>query len=108
MDRLSAERIARNQATFRDANQRIVAAAGQIGVDPQLVPFICECAEPSCTDVLLIDLVEYSAVRRNGRRFLHAPGHDDPVSMTVEVHPNYVVVEKVGAAGDTAEELAKG
>jgi hypothetical protein len=108
LDRLTEERIARNQATFRDANQRIVAAAGQIGVDPQLVPFICECAEPSCTDVLLIDLGEYAAVRRNGRRFLHAPGHDDPVSTPVEVHQGYVVVEKTGAAGDLAEELSKG
>lgn len=108
MDRLNAERIARNQATFREANQRIIAAAGKIGVDPHVVPFICECADSSCTVVLLIDLSEYAAVRRHPRRFLHAPGHDDSVGVPVEVHPNYVVVEKRGVAGEVAEGLAKG
>jgi len=106
LDQLTEARIARNQATFRDANQRIVAAAGEIGVEPRAVPFICECSELSCTRVLLIDLSEYTAVRRHPRRFLHAAGHEDPVGTTVEVHPNYVVVEKSGVAGEVAEDLA--
>lgn len=108
MDRLTEERIARNQATFRDANQRIVAAAGEIGVDPKAVPFICECSDVFCTDVLLIDLGDYAGVRRHPRRFLHAVGHDDSVGVPVEVHANYVVVEKRGAAGEVAEKLAEG
>ena len=106
MDQLTQERIARNQATFRDANERIVAAAGEIGLAPHAVPFICECADASCTQVLLIDLPEYTAVRRYPRRFIHAPGHDDPVSVVVEVHPGYAVVEKQSHAGDVAEQLA--
>jgi len=106
VDQLTQERIARNQATFRDANQRIVAAAGEIGVDPRAVPFICECAEASCTDVLLIELEDYAAVRRNPRRFIHAPGHLDDVSEVVEQHSTYVVAEKQAHAGDVAERLA--
>ena len=106
MDQLTEERIARNQATFRDANQRIVGAAGDIGVDPASVPFICECARESCTDVLLIELPEYEAVRRNPRRFLHAPGHEDDTGKVVQVQAGYVVAEKTGRAGEVAEELA--
>lgn len=106
MDELTDERIARNQATFRDANERIVAAAGEIGVEPNAVPFICECADATCTQVLLIDLPEYERVRRHGRRFIHATGHDDPVSVIVEVHSHYVVVEKQNTAGEIAERLA--
>lgn len=106
MDRLTAERVARNQSTFRDANEKIVAAAGEIGVSQHAVPFICECAETSCTQVLLIDLAEYSAVRRHPRRFLHATGHHDDVGFVVEMHGNYIVVEKTGLAGEIAEELA--
>jgi hypothetical protein len=108
VDQLTEERIARNQATFRDANQRIVAAAGEIGIEPNAVPFICECSRESCTDVLLIELPEYAAVRRNPRRFLHARGHDDHTGIVVELHPGYVVVEKTGRAGEVAEQLAEG
>lgn len=106
MDQLSAERVAHNQSTFRDANQRIVAAATEIGVDARTVPFICECADSACTEVLLIDLAEYRAVRRHPRRFLHATGHRDDVGAVVEMHGSYIVVEKTGRAGEIAEELA--
>lgn len=106
MDELTLERLARNQATFREANQRIVDAAGEIGVRSQAVPFICECADPACTQVLPIDRADYEAVRRHPRRFLHAQGHDDGFGEPVEVHDGYVVVEKTGRAGDVAEELA--
>lgn len=105
---MTLERLARNQATFREANQRIVAAAGEIGVGARSVPFICECADPSCTQVLPIDLADYEAVRRNPRRFLHADGHDDGLGEPVELHEGYVVVEKVGYAGEIVERLADG
>jgi hypothetical protein len=106
LDELTLERLARNQATFRGANERIVAAAGEIGAGAQAVPFICECADPGCTQVLPIDLAEYVAVRRHPRRFLHAQGHEDGLGEPLEVHRGYVVVEKTGLAGDIAEELA--
>jgi hypothetical protein len=106
LDQLTVERVARNQSTFRDANERIIAAAGEIGVDARAVPFICECAESACTQVLLIDLADYTSVRRHPRRFLHAVGHSDDVGTVVEVHGHYVVVEKTGLAGEIAEKLA--
>jgi hypothetical protein len=106
LDELTLERLARNQAIFREANERIVAAAGEIGVKSQAVPFICECADPACTQVLPIDLADYEAVRRHPRRFLHAQGHDDGIGEPVEAHAGYVVVEKTGVAGDVVEGLA--
>ncbi len=104
MDELTLERLARNQAMFREANQRIVAAAAEIGLSTPTVPFICECADPSCTQVLAVDLGDYEAIRRNARRFLHAPGHDDGLGEVVELHDGFVVVEKTGRAGAIAEE----
>lgn len=108
MNELTLERLARNQAAFREANERIVAAAGEIGLGVESVPFICECADPACTQVLPIDLADYEAVRRNPRRFLHANGHDDGLGEPVELHEGYVVVEKTGLAGELAERLAGG
>ena len=107
LDRLTAERVARNQSTFRAANERIVAAAGEIGVPAHAVPFICECAETSCTagapDRPRRVLRGPTAIRR---RFLHAAGHRDNAGVVVETHGSYIVVEKTGLVGEIAEELA--
>ena len=62
MQRLMEERIARNQATFRAANERIGAAAGVYDVATP-VPFICECADPICTEVVLLELDQYEEIR---------------------------------------------
>ena len=106
MDELTQTRLAHTQSVFRDANERILEAAHDIGADPQRLPFICECSDTSCTTVLLLEPADYSAVRRNARRFLHAPGHDDGLGAIVEAHPDYLVVEKAGAAADVAEQDA--
>src|SRR4051812_31156712 len=104
---LSAERIARNDAIFRKANEGISAAAGQDREEP--VPFICECADPACRDIVLMTLLEYSTIRSNPRLFLNVPGHEAAAQgwgQVVEERDNYVVVEKVGIAGEVVEQLA--
>lgn len=107
MDELTEKRLAHNQAVFRDANERILDAANEIGADPHRLPFICECADTACTTVLLLEAADYGAVRRNPRRFLHAPGHDDDLGTVVEAHADYVVVEKDGVAAGVAERHAE-
>jgi hypothetical protein len=43
-------------------------------------------------------------VRSHPRRFVVLPGHEEPaVESTVEVYPDYVVIEKRGGAGRIAE-----
>jgi hypothetical protein len=101
-----AERIARNQAAFREANEQIDAAAQ--GVALELIPFLCECAEPSCTELLKLGLDEYRDVRENPRRFVMSPGHEasaDGWAEVVDRNARFVVAEKVGEAGELAEEL---
>ena len=101
------ERIARNQATFRAANERIGAAAGVYGFATP-VPFICECADPTCSEVVSLELDQYEEVRSDSRRFLNVPGHQTAaqgVSVVVEDRNGYVIVEKTGHAGEVAEAL---
>ena len=74
MDRLMQERIARNQATFREANERIRAAAGVYDVATP-VPFICECSDPTCSEVVRLELDQYEEIRADSRHFLNVPGH---------------------------------
>jgi hypothetical protein len=109
VDPLTAERIARNQSTFRDANQRIHDAALQRAFAEEAFPVICECADPSCREILMVQPDEYEEVRANARRFVTVPGHhvEAPgVSRVVGEREGYVLVEKTGRAGEVAEELA--
>jgi hypothetical protein len=102
---LSAERIARNDAIFRNANEGISEAAE--GFDGP-VPFICECADPTCCEIVRMPLQEYAAIREDATLFLNVPGHEASAQgwgQVVERHDNYVVVAKIGPAGEVAEQL---
>ena len=48
---LTAERVAHNNAVFREANERIQGAAEAYGLDGFL-PFLCECPDPTCTTIV--------------------------------------------------------
>ena len=67
--------------------------------------FVCECADPSCSAHLTLPLREYEAVRAYPDRFLLVAGHQRPeVERVVEDHGAYLVVAKIGEAGEIAEE----
>jgi hypothetical protein len=104
---LSAERIGRNDAIFRNANEGIRAAAGSEEFE-QPVPFICECADPACRNIVPMTAAEYGEIRSDPRWFLNAPGHEAAAQgwgQVIARHDRYVVVEKVGPAGEVAEQL---
>lgn len=107
MDRLMEERIALNQATFREANERINAAAGVYAVDIP-VPFICECADPTCAEVVRLALSQYEEIRADSRHFLNVPGHQaaaQGAAAVVAEREGYVISVKTGHAGEIAEAL---
>ena len=103
MDELREERIARNNATFRDANEHIGAAAGAYGIDSP-IPFICECADARCSAIVRLTLEQYEEVRADSRHFLNVPGHQDAAEIVAE-RDGYVIVEKLGRAGDIVDAL---
>ncbi|HWJ33180.1 MAG TPA: hypothetical protein VNR59_12660 [Gaiellaceae bacterium] len=109
MDDAAAEKIARNNVTFRDANDDIDAAASDYGFgDGRWVPFICECSDERCMRIIQLSLDEYRRARSNARWFLHAPGHEEVVPGAVrrlEDTPRFVLVEKIGYAGEIAGAL---
>jgi hypothetical protein len=90
--RLSTERLARNQALFREINERINEVRSPAVA---LNEFVCECSNPSCTQSLLLAPSEYQAVRSNPTHFLIARGHEMPdVELVVEDHSRFLVVKK--------------
>jgi hypothetical protein len=103
----TAERVARNDAIFREANESISGAAREYGVETR-VPFICECADPACTMIVQVELRDYERIRAHARWFLNAPGHYPAAqgyADVVDSRDGYDVVEKLGDAGELAEEL---
>jgi hypothetical protein len=106
----AAEKIARNNAVFRDANDQIAAAADDFGLAPDLwSPFLCECSDPTCMKIVRLTLDEYRHARSKPRWFVHAVDHEILVEgavRPVERHDRYTLVEKIGEAGALAAELA--
>jgi hypothetical protein len=104
---VDAEQVARNDAVFRAANERIrSAAAGLQAAEP--LPFICECADPACRELIPLSREEYENLRRHSTRFAVAPGHEggaDSAARIVARGDRYVVVEKTGNAAEVAEAL---
>ena len=105
MDDRTEERMAANEATFREANERIEERARELEFE-QPVPFLCECGEPSCQAIVRLSLDQYEAVRSSGVRFFILPEHEATAAAAgsiVERHETYLVVEKTGRAGEVAE-----
>jgi len=99
------QRLAQNEALFRDVNERIEAMAHQLGPD---VPyeFLCECANADCTFRVSLPIATYEAVRANPRQFVLLPLHYTPeVETLVEENETYWVVVKTGEAGEYVEHL---
>jgi hypothetical protein len=108
-DRTRARKLAVNQSRFRSANERMERLARSHRFDTsQRVPFLCECADPSCCEIVMLSLVDYEAVRAHANRFFLVAGHEDAEAAherVLEAEQGYAVVEKVGTAGEEAERL---
>jgi hypothetical protein len=107
LGRFQEERLARNEAFFREVNERIREAGDRFdGSAEAEYEFLCECPEPDCVDRIKLTLAAYEAVRADARRFVVAPGHDVPeIEHLVAEDELVAVVEKDGAAGEVAERL---
>jgi hypothetical protein len=96
-------RAARNQSMFRSINERLTRN-DPLGELTGSHVISCECADASCVQTLAISLDQYEQVRNEPRHFAVAPGHVVPdVELVVAEHKTYVVVEKIGEAGEMAE-----
>jgi hypothetical protein len=102
----SAVRVAKNEDLFRQVNERIseleLAADGH-----NLSEFICECSHTECSNTIQATLEEYGQVRKDPTHFLVIHDHVDlHYERVVTVTDRFTVVEKVGRAGEIAEQEA--
>ena len=101
-----ADRAARNEALFRRINERLEEVNKAFEDILGAADFFCECADVECMEKIRMSIAEYEELREDSTHFAVKPGHDDPtLERVVSERTGYVVVEKVGRAGDRAEEL---
>jgi hypothetical protein len=105
----SEERVARNEAVFREFNERVADMAASF--DPQRegdalrIEFVCECGNLDCLERLTLTRTTYEQVRSDPRRFVVAPGHEDTeIERVVARLEGYTVVEKIAEAAEVAIE----
>jgi hypothetical protein len=85
---------ARTEALFRDVNERIAESAQRFEADS--TQFVCECADPHCTDRVEATLDEYEQVRADGATFMLTPGHEHAdIERVVSDRGGFNVVEKI-------------
>jgi hypothetical protein len=102
------ERGARNQALYREHNERTEAHnRAHHWVDPPMPDWVCECTF-DCEEPVQMTIAEYEAVREEPTHFLVAPSPDhvlEAIENVVARHDRYWTVEKRGHAGDVSEDL---
>jgi hypothetical protein len=89
--------LVENQQRFRRANQRLFGAVSPMVDGDRPVPFLCECADASCTAAVHLTLTQYRGVRSEDSRFVIVPGHAtiDGEGVVTE-NERFSVVEKPG------------
>jgi hypothetical protein len=102
------ERVAENQVIFRRANEEIEEIAEELdeSLTVRLIPFLCECADRRCTQIIRLSPREYEDVRARPRRFALSPGHELALEdeQVIARSERFTTVEKVGEAGRVAAE----
>jgi hypothetical protein len=99
-------RAARNQALFREVNERVEEVSAPLGTVSSTAVFACECAELSCMEQIEISVADYELVRAHPDHFIVLPGHVyTDVEKVVREGEGVVVVEKIGKASAVAMEM---
>lgn len=106
MSRDTQRAIAERQLDFRAQNERIYASADALAMYVP-IPFVCECADRDCNEIVRLTDDEYDTISQHPRRFFNISGHEAPAvdagaEKILTVVGDLTVVVKIGVAGDIA------
>jgi hypothetical protein len=105
-------RQARNEAFFREVNERIaeLGERAQAWSPDGKVDFLCECGdEGGCGQRVRVPIEVYERVRSQDDRFIVRPGHETlEIEHAVEWTEDYVVVDKLPTAEPYVEDDPRG
>jgi hypothetical protein len=99
-------RMARNEALFREVNERVNEVAEDHGRDGLGYEYFCECANADCTFRLSLTAEEYESVRSDPTQFVVRPDHYTPeIEDLVTSNERFWIVKKTGEEGHYVEQL---
>lgn len=100
------ERLALNEALFREINERLDSRIRVFSDQGEQLEIICECADRACTERISLTPTEYANVRADPQQFVVVPGHEHlDVEEVISRTDEYEIVRKIGIAGEIAELL---
>jgi hypothetical protein len=96
------DRIIRNEALYRDLNERVreveedMSLRGLVEPEP-FSEYFCECGLEDCMDKIRLSREEYEEARSNSKRFVILPDHliADVERVVHRVDGRYAIVEKL-------------
>jgi len=101
----SVEQAAKNEDTFRRANETLEEEALELGFSQEeRTPYLCECEDVRCTEVIRLTRAEYEAVRGDSRTFAVVPGHQEAGERVLRVEAGFIVIGKSGEEGELVAE----
>jgi hypothetical protein len=96
------QRIAANEALFRDTNERI---ARKDAARTDRLEIICECGDPDCIERISVSVNEYEQARSEPALFLAKSGHiKTGAEQVVAEQGDHQLLRKTGDAAILAEE----
>ena len=91
-DRASKDRFARNEAIFREVNERVADVTDS---EARMTNFLCECGNLDCVEEISLTDAEYRKLRSNAATFAVVPGHAlGDVETIIEKTNRFHIVEK--------------
>jgi hypothetical protein len=108
VDSARDERRARNEALFREVNERIELLSADLADESEQegsLRIVCECGRDDCTELIEVTRPQSESVRSDPRRFIVVPGHEHTdTERVVERNSGFFVVEKHEHAAEIAVE----
>jgi hypothetical protein len=100
-------KAAKNQALFREINERVKDLNEGFSLVAPVGEWLCECANDTCTERVSMTADEYEAIRQEATRFFVAPDDEHvwpDVELVIERRESYWVVEKIDEAARIARQ----
>ena len=93
------QRLAQNEALFREINEKVEAIAAVHGSDDHVYEFYCECSNADCSFQVPATIAAYEAVRAHPRHFIVTPEHWLPEIETIAEEGRHLVGDREARRG---------
>jgi hypothetical protein len=101
------ERIGRNEALFRQVNERLEDLNRAFSVTTETVQIVCECGHLECVERITMPLASYEQLRSDPTQFAVVHGHqiEDVEDVVAEFDTWSMLRKKAGDPAEIAREL---